>query len=127
IDSNTPTSPWLIGYPAAVRAGQRMIGHNNYEPRAGITTWADGIYFGTLGPRLADGTVTWTNTPERAKGRKPRKLPMPIETDYIFPFIEWKDIQPFRARPTSHVLIPQDPATRRGFDERQLARNHPKT
>lgn len=127
-DPTTPTSPWIIGNEATLPAAQRMSGTNSYVPRAGVTTWADGIYRGSIGGKLADGKVTFTNDPTRAKGAaKPRKVTAAIEPDYVFPFIEWRDLQPFSARPTGYILIPQNPASRTGFAESALQVSHPNT
>ena len=127
-DPNASTSPWVIGNEVTVAAAQRMAGTNPFAPRAGVTTWADGIYRGTIGGKLADGRVTFTNDPSRAKGFiKPRKVTAAIEPDYVFPFIEWRDLQAFSASPSGYMLIPQNPATRRGFGESALQVSHPST
>lgn len=122
------TSPWVIGNQKTVPAAQRMAGSNPFVPRAGVTTWADGIYRGTVSAKLADGTVTFANDADRAKGKtKPKKTTVRIEPDYIFPFIEWKDLQAFSAKPSGYILIPQNPASRTGFAESALRVSHPRT
>jgi SAM-dependent methyltransferase len=122
-----PTSPWVIGTVESIAGARRMTGKSPYEPRAGITTWADGIYYGFIGPRLADGRITFVNDAARAKGKHPPERPMAIEPDFIFPFIDWRDVKPFSATPRAHILVPQDPATRRGYTESMLKVTHPRT
>jgi SAM-dependent methyltransferase len=121
------SSPWVIGTTGSIAAAQRMSGKTPYRPRAGITTWADGIYYGTIGPKLGDGRVTFTNDASRAKRTPPRVRPMAIEADFIYPFIEWRDVKPFSAAPHAYILVPQDPATRRGYSESGLRVTHPGT
>jgi hypothetical protein len=122
------TSPWVIGTPRSVAGAQRMAGSSPYEAHAGVTTWADGVFFGTVGEPLGDGSVPFANDAERAKAKsKPRKLPMAIEPDFVFPFIEWRDVRPFSARASGYVLVPQDPVSKRGYSEVALQRTHPRT
>ncbi len=121
------TSPWVIGNVATIPAAQRMAGSNPYVPRAGVTTWADGIYRGSIAAQLANGQVTFTNDPTRAKRAKPRAVSVALEPDYVYPFIEWKDIQPFSSRPSGYILIPQNPSTRAGYAESVLKVSHPNT
>jgi SAM-dependent methyltransferase len=121
------TSPWVIGTKPSIAAAQRMSGRTPYQPRAGITTWADGIYYGNIGPKLADGRVTFANDASRAKRTPPRVRPMAIETDFVYPFIDWRDVKAFSAVPHAHILVPQDPATRRGYSESNLKVTHPAT
>jgi hypothetical protein len=126
-DPRVPTSPWVIGTAESIAGAQKMTGKSPYEPRAGITTWADGTYFGLIGPRLADGRITFVNDASRAKGKHPPERPMAIEPDFIFPFIDWRDVKPFSATPHAYILVPQDPATRRGYTESMLKVTHPRT
>jgi hypothetical protein len=127
VDAKQDNAPWLIGTVRTIPAGQRMLGPNPYDGKAGLTTWADGIYFGSITGRLASGEITFSNDASRAKGKKPRVRPMSIEPAYVFPFVEWRDIAPFDATPSTYVLVPQDPAARQGFAESVLRVSHPRT
>jgi SAM-dependent methyltransferase len=120
-------SPWVIGYPKAVAGAQKMAGRCAYEAKSGFMTWADGIYYGSVKSRRPDGLVVFENDPSRAKKRKPPKLTVPLEPDFVYPCVEWRDIQPFSAPASSHVLIPQDPVARTGYSEALMQRTHPKT
>jgi len=117
----------VIGTTVSIAAAQRMSGKTTYGPRAGITTWADGIYYGAIGPKLGDGRITFTNDASRAKRTPPRVRPMAIEADFVYPFIDWRDVKPFSAVPHAYILVPQDPATRRGYAESVLRVTHPGT
>lgn len=126
-DARVATSPWVIGTPSTVKAAQGMAGSNPYEPRAGVTTWSDGVFRGTISGKLADGRVTFSNDPTRAKTLRIKQVTRAIEAAFLFPYIEWKDVQAFTAKPTSYILIPQDPRTKAGFDEQMLRASHPHT
>jgi len=70
--------------------------------------------------------VVLQNTPERAK-RKVEKITVELEEDLLYPLLLWGDTRRWTARPSLHIIMTQDPQTRRGLDEEFLQSNYPKT
>ncbi len=126
VDAASPTSPWITARPAALKALEGMIGQAAYQARAGACTWADGIYWLRILNKRPDGLLVIENMHEAGK-RELKKVQAVIEPDLVYPFIEWKSIDRFRAEPSHYILMVQDPAKRTGCDEAWLKLQLPNT
>lgn len=58
--------------------------------------------------------------------RKVETVAAQVESTLVFPLLRWRDVDEFAARrPTTAILLPQDPARRRGIDDATMRRDFP--
>lgn len=126
INKEDPTSPWLTARRKALDAIQRVLGSSAYQAHAGVTTWANGVYWLEVISERPDGLLVVRNVTEGAK-REVDPINTALEPDLVYPLLRGRDVQRWHARPSLHILMVQDPKTRRGIDEKVLQERYPKT
>ena len=127
VDSSDPTSTWITGRPRALSAVQKVMGASDYRAYEGSNSGgANAIYWLDIVAQRPDGLVVVSNITEGAK-RKVEELQVAMETDLLYPLLRGRDISRWQATPQAHILMVQDPATRRGFPESWLSTRYPKT
>jgi len=126
VDTNDPTSPWLTSRRKALEAIQKVLGSSAYQAHAGVTTWANGVYWLEVISERPDGLLMVRNVTEGAK-RKVDQINTALEPDLVYPLLRGRDVQRWYARPSLRILMVQDPKTRRGIDEEVLQQQYPKT
>lgn len=52
---------------------------------------------------------------------------MTIEPDLVYPLLRGRDVQRWKAEPSAHIILAQDPETRTGIPEAEMKREYPKT
>ncbi|MBP3532137.1 MAG: hypothetical protein J6K25_13330 [Thermoguttaceae bacterium] len=58
--------------------------------------------------------------------RKVETVEAQVESKLVFPLLRWRDVDEFAARrPTTAILLPQDPVRRRGIDDETMRRDFP--
>ena len=67
------------------------------------------------------------NITEGAKREVTQVEPTEIEPDLVYPLLRGRDVQRWRAVPSAHILMVQDPKTRRGIDLTILQVQYPRT
>jgi hypothetical protein len=137
IDPARPGSPWLVG-PADVPGGSGVsMGPSDYVAHLGANSGgANAIYWLRLlsgppaGPsafRLPPSAfVSVQNLVEKAKRNVPA-VEQAIEPGLVYPLVRWGDVGRWSARPSAHVLLAQDAATRSGIAEPRMRREYPRT
>ncbi len=126
VDESDPTSAWLTARPKALQAVRKVLGTSDYQARAGACTWANSIYWLEILAERPDGLVVVRNVIEGAK-RKVEAATVELEPDLLYPLLRGRDVQRWLAKPSLHILMMQDPKTRRGIDERIVQQRWPKT
>ncbi len=121
-----PTAPWFTARAKAISAIRRAFGSSEYQARAGATTWADGIYWLRIIEKRSDGLLVVENLPELGK-KDIKQVQAVLEPTLVYPFIPWKNVSPFSAKPSFYILMVQDPDRRVGYDERWLKVELPNT
>ena len=58
---------------------------------------------------------------------KVKHLQTVIEPDLIYPLLRGRDVQRWQAKPSAHIILAQDPQTRKGIPEAEMKRRWPKT
>ncbi len=66
------------------------------------------------------------NLVEKAKRNVPA-VEQAIEPGLVYPLLRWGDVRRWSARPSAHVLLAQDVATRTGIAESLMRREYPRT
>jgi len=125
IDPQRPQSPWVL-CPVGVRLDvHRLAGPSDYTAHLGANTGgANGVYWLKLLGR-AGQLVEVENLPGRGKQLVP-SVRAQVEPDLLYPLVRWSDVGRFRAVPSVHLLLAQDPSTRRGIDESRMMRDFPR-
>ncbi len=126
IDRARPGSPWFVR-PRKLRTplGQ-LVGPSDYTPRLGANSaGANGVYWVELvGP--AEGGVRIRNL--ATAGRRPvEPVECVVEPDLLFPLLRWGDVTRYQARPSAHLLLPQDPEARSGYAPEVMRARYPAT
>ena len=127
VQAQDPTSPWLTARPKALKAIKKAIGPSDYRAYEGVNTGgANGVFWLEILERRPDGILVVSNITEGAK-RQVEQVVAEIEPDLVYPLLRGRDVQRWRAAPSAHILMVQDPRTRRGIDENTMQMQYPKT
>ncbi|MGA9351085.1 MAG: N-6 DNA methylase, partial [Anaerolineae bacterium] len=127
VRDDQPTSPWITAYPQALKAITGAIGESDYTARAGVVTWADGIYWVKVLDTRPDGALIIENLGEAGK-RKIETVQAAVEPDLLYPFARWTDISRWRANPSCYILLPHTPESGwRAIDEGDMKVKYPLT
>jgi hypothetical protein len=126
VRSGAASSPWLIGYRAALSVAHSMAGDSAYSAKAGVTNWLDGVFqVQVLGTR-PDGLVRIRNYADVGKTALP-EVEDAIEPDLLFPYVPWTGVGRWNATPDRYLLIPQEPATRAPYPLDVMRTRWPRT
>ena len=127
VDPGDPTSPWLTASKPALAAVRKVLGKSDYTAHAGVYTGgANGVYWLRVLDTRPDGLVVVENITEGAKREVPQVTAV-IEPDLLYPLLRGRDVGRWHAAPSAHILMVQDPQTRRGIAEEELRGRYPKT
>jgi hypothetical protein len=105
VQAKDVNSPWLTLPPRAHDALAKFIGPSPYTARAGLVTWADGVYWVRIIEKHPDGLLFVENLHDSGK-RDIQLTRKSIEPDYLHPFVRWDDIQRWYAKPSCYIVLP---------------------
>ncbi|MBM4430561.1 MAG: SAM-dependent DNA methyltransferase, partial [Chloroflexi bacterium] len=108
VDEADPTSPWITGRPRALLAVRKVLGTSNYEGRAGVCTWLNGVFWLDIVDERPDGLVVVSNVTAGAK-RQVENVQAAIERDLLYPLLRGRDVERWRATPSHHILVTHKP------------------
>ena len=126
VDASDATAPWITGRRRALEAVQKVLGASEYEARAGVCTWLNGVFWLEIIAQRPDGLVVASNITEGGK-REVESVQVALEPDLLYPLLRGRDVNRWQALPSAHILMVQDPEKRRGYDEDWLSVRYPKT
>jgi len=126
VDAADLTSAWLTARRKALDAVRKVLGQSDYAAHAGVTTWANGVFWLETVEKRPDGLVVMRNVTEGAK-REVEQVTVELESDLLYPLLRESDLRRWYARPVLTILMVQDSDTRRGIDELTVQRRWPKT
>ena len=127
VNKEDPTSPWLTARRKALEAVQKVLGSSEYRAYEGANSGgANGVFWLEIISKRPDGLLVVRNVTEGAK-RKVEPITTELEPDLVYPLLRGRDVQRWHARPSLHILMVQDPKTRRGINEKVLQERYPKT
>jgi SAM-dependent methyltransferase len=110
VQSADKTSPWLSLPAHAHTALEKVLGKSPYTARAGLVTWADGIYWVRIMEKRPDGLFVVENLYDAGK-KDIQPTRNSIEPNYLYPFVRWDDIARWHAKPSCYILLPHTPQT----------------
>jgi len=127
VDGNAPTSAWLTARPKALQAVRKVLGASDHQARAGMTTWANGIYWLEIVAQRPDALVVVRNVTKGAK-RKVDSVTVELEPDLLYPLLRGREVKRWHAQPTHHILITHLPGARlNAIPEEEMQQRWPKT
>jgi len=125
VDAGDVTSAWLTARPETLTALRRILGQSGYVAREGVNTGgANAVFWLDVHEKRA-GTTLVSNITEGAK-READRVTAEIESGLVFPLLRPRDLVRWRAVPSAHILLTQDPVTRRGIAEATMTRHYPR-
>lgn len=125
VDAEKPTSPWLTAPKVALLALRKVRGKSAYHAHAGACTWLNGVYWVRI-LREVPGGVLIENLHDVGK-IKVDKVQCAVERDLLYPLLRGRDVRRWRAEPSAHIILAQDPKTRAGIPESDMRARFPKT
>jgi SAM-dependent methyltransferase len=115
IDAHQPQSPWIVGTPATLKLLRAALGRSPYAAtvREGLNTrGANGVFF--VDAEMVGHRMMVTNRARDGRNEDVEIQTLPIERDFLYPLLRGEDVAPFKARPSTLVVVPhsaQDPAS----------------
>ena len=121
------SSPWLTAPTQALPGIRKVIGASkNYRAYAGCCTWLNGVYWINILDVLPSGELLIENLYD--VGKIPVKhVQAVIEPDLVYPLLRGRDVHRWSVNPSAHIILAQDPETRRGIPEAEMKRHWSKT
>jgi hypothetical protein len=122
----TPNSAWLTAPPRAIPGLRRVMGSTAIKAHAGVCTWMNGVFWLKSVIEERKGRVRITNWSDVGK-IKVESIDTIIEDSLVFPLLRGRDVHRWKSKPSTHILLTQDPQTRTGIDERTMKTKYPDT
>ena len=126
VDPDKTSSPWLTAPKQALAGIQKAIGKSDYQAYAGCCTWLNGVFWIRIIEKRPTGQLVIENLHDVGK-LKLKRVQAVIEPDLVYPLLRGRDVRRWHAQPSAHIILAQDPQTRRGIPESEMKRSHPKT
>lgn len=119
-------SPWLTAPEGAVAAIQRAMGGSTYRGYEGANAGGlNGCYWVRVLERLPSGELLIENLHDVGK-IKVESVRTAIEPDLVYPLVRGRDVGRWRATPSAHIILAQDPTTRLAVPEGRMKAVYPK-
>ena len=120
-------SPWLTCRDSCREGLRKILGTSKYRGREGANTGgANGILWVEVIDRPQPGLVRIRNLANSSRKKIP-VIEVIIEDNLIYPLLKGVDVARWQANPSAHIIMTQDPLTRRGISQMIMARNYPRT
>jgi len=117
VDGKKPTSPWMTATRGAIKALRKVIGPAAYRARAGSYTGGlNGVHWVRILAKRPDGLLIVQNLWNVGR-RKVKRVEKPIEPDLVYPLLRGRDVSQWKAEPSAHLIVSQDPKTRMAYEE----------
>ena len=134
VNAKDKTSPWITARPKALEALKNVLGKSDYQARAGVYSgglnavyWLKGVESAGEDPHTGKKLVRAVNLTEGQKsGIHQLYDPVLLEEELVYPLLRGRDVKRWQAEPSAHILMVQDPKTRRGIDEDIMQREYPR-
>ncbi|MBM3334963.1 SAM-dependent DNA methyltransferase, partial [Candidatus Sumerlaeota bacterium] len=126
VDPEVKTSPWLTTPKAALAGLRKVMGKSDYSAAAGCCTWLNGCFWIRVLRPVPGNLILVENLHDVGKIKLP-EVTFAIEPDLVYPLLRGRYVQRWQATPSAHIILAQDPKTRRGIPEEKMRREWPKT
>ncbi|MBI3411154.1 MAG: SAM-dependent DNA methyltransferase, partial [Planctomycetes bacterium] len=126
VDRKDQTSSWITARRRALRALHNVLGQSPYEGHEGSNSGgANAVYWVEIVGQRPGGLSIVTNVTEGAK-KKVANTQAAVETELLYPLLRGRDVSRWAAAPSIHILMAQDPDTRRGVAVERMEKRFPK-
>ncbi len=126
VDRNDSTSAWITARRKALHALHNVLGESPYEGHAGsYSGGANAVYWVEIVGERPGGLSIVSNVTENAK-KKVANTQAAVETELLYPLLRGRDVARWGAVPSIHILMAQDPETRRGIAVDKMEKKFPK-
>ena len=126
VDPRDPSSSWITSRRKALKALHNVLGKSYYTAHAGsFTGGANGVYWVEVLGRRPGGSAIVANITEGARRTVPRTQAA-LEAELLYPLLRGRDVARWSAVPSAHILMAQDPETRRGIAVAVMEETYPK-
>jgi hypothetical protein len=127
VDPKKASSPWLTAPAAALPGIQKVIGESSYIAYEGVNTGGlNGCFWIRVLDRRPNGELLIENLHDVGK-IKVDHVQVVIEPDLVYPLLRGRDVQRWNADPSVHIILTQNPQTKKGIPEFLMKRSWPKT
>ena len=118
--------PWLTVSKQALPGIQKVIGPSDYQAYAGCCTWLNGVYWIRVLEKRSNGELIIENLHDIGKINV-EHVQAVIEPDLVYSLLRGRDVQRWQATPSAHIILTQDPKTRKAIPESEMKYRWPKT
>jgi len=127
IDEESLGSSWLTVPYGLMGPIRKMIGPSGYKAWEGVNcAGLSGCFIVRIVESLPNGDLVIENVHDIGK-IKVKKVRAVIESELVYPQLLGRDLKRWDARPSVHVILAQDPETRRGVAEETMKAKYPRT
>lgn len=120
-------SPWMTCGKEGRAGLRKILGASDYRAREGANTGgANGILWVEIIERPQEGLVRIRNLASSSR-RKIETVEAVIEDNLVYPLLKGSDVARWQAKPSAHIILTQNPSTRRGISLIVMTRNYPRT
>ena len=110
IEEGNIVSPWITARAKTLVAMRKIIGTSDYSARAGVCTWANGIYLVRIVEKRPDSSIIIENLHDIGKRSIP-KVQKPIEPDLLYPVLRGREVSRWLYRSDYYLVLPHTKET----------------
>ena len=122
-----PSSPWLTAPKQVISPVRKVLGTSEYRAHEGVNTGGlNGCFWIRPLKDLPRGDLLIENLHDVGK-IKVNHVQTVIEADRVYGLIRGRDVQRWQADPSTHIILAQDPTTKKGVPEDEMRVHWPKT
>ncbi len=112
-------SAWLTAPPKAIPGLKKVMGKSHIKAHAGVCTWMNGVFWLKSVTPIRPGCVRILNWHDVGK-IKVDSVDTVVEADLIYPLLRGRDVHRWVSKPSTHILLTQDPTTRSGIAQSEM-------
>jgi len=116
VDPQKLGSSWQTARPAELKASEKLKGRNPYRAYRGASTEPYGVFWLRIKEVRPDGKLVIENLHDRGKRNVP-SVSTTIEQDLVYPAVSGGDLVRFGVQSHFHVVVSQNPETRKPYPE----------
>lgn len=126
VDSAKAVSSWQTASRSELKGFAALKGANPYKAHLGARVEPYGVFWLSLVEERPDGMLVVENQHDRGKSEI-KRVRAALEPNLIYPAVAGGSLVRYGISEYFYVLMAQDPATRKGYDEEWMSENLPLT
>ena len=112
-------SAWLTAPAKAIPGLKKVMGKSQIKAHAGVCTWMNGVFWLKSVTPIRTGRVRILNWHDVGK-IKVDSVDTVIEEELVYPLLRGRDVHRWVSKPSTHILLTQDPTTRTGVERGEM-------